>query len=189
MRVNIDEIKEGGLQRAWDLTREAVDEMVRDDRAGYRAQGPARVEAQLSKVEHRVLFRASSTTVLTAPCVRCLAPVTVEVPVKIDLTFVPEAKDRGGAGEVGRDRGAGRVYGSFGATAVNEETYSGKVIDLDPFVREQVVLSLPGYPLCMEACKGLCPLCGANLNESECGCDRKPPDPRWAEIEKLRKKP
>jgi uncharacterized protein len=41
--------------------------------------------------------------------------------------------------------------------------------------------------VCQAGCKGLCPGCGTNLNERECGCDRKVPDPRWAGLEKFRK--
>jgi uncharacterized protein len=189
MRVNIDEIKEGALPRAWDLRREEVDEMLTGDRAGYRAQGPTHVEARLSKVERRVFFQASSTPVLTAPCGRCLAPVTVEVPVRIDLTFVPEDEVREASGAREPERDAGRAGGSLEAVAVDEEAYSGKVIDLDPVVREQLLLSIPPYPVCRESCKGLCPVCGANLNDSDCKCDKKTPDPRWAGLEKFRQKP
>jgi uncharacterized protein len=186
MRVNIDEIKEDAPPRSWDLSREEVDEMLRGDRAGYRAQGPTHVEARLSKIERRVFFQASSTTILVAPCGRCLAPVTVEVPVRIDLTFVPEDEVREASGVTAQDRGVSRTAGSFAAASVDEETYAGKVIDLDPAVREQILLSIPGYPVCQESCRGLCPVCGANLNDGDCGCDRRTLDPRWAGLEKFR---
>ncbi len=189
MRVNIDEIKEDGLERAWDLTREAVDEIVRDDRAGYRAAAPAHVDARLSKVERRVLLRATSRARLTAPCGRCLTPVTVEVPVDVDLTFVPADESRLDGGGAVKDRGTSHSAASFEPAAVNEESSAGTVIDLDPYVREQLLLAIPQYPVCQEACKGLCPSCGANLNERECGCDRRTPDPRWAALEKLKPKP
>ena len=78
------------------------------------------------------------------------------------------------------------MAGSFDPRQAEEEVYSGKVIDLDPLVREQLVLSLPAYPVCREDCKGLCPVCGANLNERECGCDRHVPDPRWAGLKSIK---
>ena len=49
-----------------------------------------------------------------------------------------------------------------------------------------MLLSLPAYPVCQEGCKGLCSVCGNNLNERECGCDRKVPDPRWAGLAKVK---
>jgi uncharacterized protein len=107
------------------------------------------------------------------------------VPVDFELTMVPadEYEEKAGAAE---DKSHHPVAGSFDAEAAEEDLYTGKVIDLDPILREQVLLALPGYPVCQEGCKGLCTVCGANLNERECGCDRKVPDPRWAGLAKLK---
>jgi uncharacterized protein len=187
MRVNIDEIKEVGLQRDWDLTRELVDEIVREDNAGYRSRAPAHVAAHLSKVDRRVFLEVHSQASLTAPCGRCLGPVLAVVPVDFALTFVPKEAVASANPRHGDD-GAGHPHASFPPDAADEETYVGKTIDLDPVVREQILLALPSYPVCGESCKGLCPVCGTNLNERECACDRRVPDPRWAALEKLRAK-
>lgn len=187
MRVNIDEIKEGGLDKAWDLSRERVDEIVRGDNAGYRAAAPARVEVHLSKLERRVLAEGHTQASLTAPCGRCLTPVTLDLPVDFELTFVPQ-EDVAASAQDREERAPAPTGGSFTVESVNEETYAGKVIDLDPVVREQFLLALPSYPVCDDACKGLCSVCGANLNERDCGCDRHVPDPRWAGLEKLKPK-
>ncbi len=58
-------------------------------------------------------------------------------------------------------------------------------IDLEPLARETVVLELPQAPLCREDCLGLCPICGADRNESECSCE-PPRDPRWSVLDELR---
>jgi uncharacterized protein len=187
MRVNIDEIKELGIERAWDLAREDLDEVVRGDRAGYRAAAPAHVDARLEKLGRRVRLAARTRAELTAPCGRCLAPVAVAVPVDFELSLVPADEVEGGARGERREHGEGQAEGSFTADDVDEEPYRGKVIDLDPLIREQVLLALPAYPVCREGCKGLCPACGQSLNEKECGCDRHMPDPRWAGLEKLRR--
>jgi uncharacterized protein len=197
MRVNIDEIKEDGLQRSWDLTREVVDEMVSGDSAGYRAQGPLHVEGRLSRLDRRVVFQAHARASLSAPCGRCLGPVSVEVPLDYRLDYVPEGEVSGqqaGRGSAREDQDDDRHHdarprGTFGTDEVNEEIYQGKVIDLDPMLREQLLLALPGYPVCQDDCKGLCTVCGSNLNERDCGCDRRVPDPRWAGLEKLKQKP
>jgi DUF177 domain-containing protein len=185
MRVNIDEIKDAGLDRSWDLTREQLDAAVAGDRAGYRARGPAHVDAHLEKVERRVRVEAKAAAPLTVACGRCLSPVSVDVPVDFELTLVPadEYEEEEPRGE--QDAKA-RPGGSFEAAEAEEETYSGKTVDLDPFVREQIVLALPGYPVCDESCKGLCSVCGANLNDRECGCDRHVPDPRWAGLKNVK---
>ena len=58
-------------------------------------------------------------------------------------------------------------------------------VDLEPMVREAVVLALPLAPLCSDECRGLCPRCGADLNEGPCQCVPEP-DPRWAALDALR---
>jgi DUF177 domain-containing protein len=187
MLVNIDEIKEGGLQRAWDIAGEAVDEMVKGDPAGYRAKGSLHIESDLRKMARRVLFQARGRAPLGVPCGRCLTPVAVDVPIEFDMTFVPADEVQARDEDSDEGHSTGRPKRTFAADEVNEETYSGKAIDLDPVVREQLLLALPSYPVCQESCKGLCPVCGTNLNERDCGCDRRVPDPRWAALEKLGK--
>ena len=58
-------------------------------------------------------------------------------------------------------------------------------LDLKELVLSDLLLNLPMKHLCREDCKGLCPKCGANLNEGECGCNRKPVDPRFAALRDL----
>ncbi len=52
-------------------------------------------------------------------------------------------------------------------------------VDLTADMREAIILSFPSYPVCHPDCKGLCPQCGVNWNEQECGC-RPPADSRWS---------
>ena len=59
------------------------------------------------------------------------------------------------------------------------------VVDFGPLVRDAIVLELPMAPLCRDDCSGLCPECGANRNEGDCGCVA-PSDPRWANLDVLR---
>jgi uncharacterized protein len=185
MRVNIDEIKDHGLVREWDLSRDQVDEMVKGDAAGYKATAAAHVRAELRRVERRVLFHGKTSAALESECGRCLVPVPATVPVEFTLTLVPDNEYDDalpGADEApSKPRSA-----SFREDAAEEDVYHGKEIDLDPLVREQLVLALPEYPVCREGCKGLCSVCGANLNERECGCDRHVPDPRWAALKNVK---
>ena len=60
-------------------------------------------------------------------------------------------------------------------------------IDTAPLVREIVLLAVPMKPLCREDCKGLCPVCGTNLNHEDCGHRQQVVDPRWAKLLDLKK--
>ena len=103
-------------------------------------------------------------------------------------------RGRGSAGAVpSRCRAScgSRVHERFAdaplAGASDEELYPivDETIDLGPLARDAVVLELPMAPLCREDCAGLCPQCGANRNEGDCGCVA-PRDPRWANLDVLR---
>ena len=58
-------------------------------------------------------------------------------------------------------------------------------INTDHLLRENILLSLPIQPLCHEDCQGLCPRCGANLNQGACGCTEARVDPRLQILRKL----
>jgi uncharacterized protein len=76
----------------------------------------------------------------------------------------------------------------FVAGAVDEDDaydFDGAVVDLLAMVHDAVLLELPIAPLCSRACRGLCPQCGVDLNETTCECSGEP-DPRWATLNALR---
>src|SRR4029078_7025682 len=81
-----------------------------------------------------------------------------------------------------------KVREGFESNAVEGETYKLEHdhIDIEPLVREAVMLELPIAPLCRENCKGLCPNCGTNWNEANCDCDREAKDPRWSALDVLK---
>jgi uncharacterized protein len=56
-------------------------------------------------------------------------------------------------------------------------------IDLEPMIRDAVLLAMPFSPLCREDCKGLCARCGGDRNLGECSCPEVQADPRWAGLE------
>jgi uncharacterized protein len=60
--------------------------------------------------------------------------------------------------------------------------------EIDDLVREAIILSLPLKPLCSEDCKGLCPICGTDLNRSQCSCVKERTDPRWDQLKGLLKR-
>lgn len=58
--------------------------------------------------------------------------------------------------------------------------YTGDIITLDTMLQDNVIMNLPMRFLCKESCKGLCTVCGKNLNEGKCGCETKEIDSRLA---------
>lgn len=62
-----------------------------------------------------------------------------------------------------------------------------ETVDVTPDLREDVLMALPAYPVCREACAGLCPTCGKNLNEGRCSCP-PPGGLNWGALDGLKLK-
>ena len=56
------------------------------------------------------------------------------------------------------------------------------VLDMTEAIEQHIALNLPMKPVCRPDCKGICSTCGTNLNDSTCGCDKRPIDSRWAPL-------
>lgn len=95
------------------------------------------------------------------PCDRCLK--TVKVPLSVHAERSLDLADA--------DRPS---YAS-----------EGKLLDIDELVFHDLLLHWPARVLCRDDCKGICPVCGADLNAGDCGCDRQVLDPRMAAIQDI----
>lgn len=106
----------------------------------------------------------------------------------VEATWVGECRRCGGDVE-GRVKAAVRERFVPGGND-DEDAYplADDQVDLEPLLRDTVLLELPLAPLCAETCLGLCPQCGTNWNESPCQC-RPAIDQRWAALEELQDPP
>ncbi len=182
--IDVDEIDESGQEWQADLPREFVDAVLRGEPpTEFHAGGAAHVRARLTKLGRSVLVQSRFNVPLEGQCKRCLGKVRVDEPIDLTLTYVPRESARPEAARrAEQERGDEGLAPSFDPETVDEELYSGKSIDLGPALREQILLALPPPPLCDEACKGLCPTCGKDLNAGDCRCEKTTLDPRWAAL-------
>ncbi|OJH39836.1 YceD family protein [Cystobacter ferrugineus] len=189
MRVKIEEIRDEGLKLNERMSLEQLGTAL--EGSGFRATEPLAVSANLRKVSGGVLLQGQFTSRVAAACKRCLADAVLELPASFTINLVPESLARGedvlDEDELEeKDRGQGESGGSFSLEDTDEELFDGKVIDLEPIVREQVLLALPMNAVCREDCKGLCGQCGQNLNEKQCDCQEKYVDPRFAALKNIK---
>ncbi len=143
------------------------------------------VEGLLSGLGHLGVFVPEGAMV-HADLGLCSDPGGVTASGTVSTDWVGECRRCGGAVE-GRVVAAVRErYVPEDAADEDEDAYRmvDDVIDLEPLVRDAVLLELPLAPLCAETCLGLCPQCGTNWNESPCDC-RPAADPRWAPLDEL----
>lgn len=118
--------------------------------------GECRVCGTLSDYSGVLQFDAEFTFPYVAECARCLRQVRQELRFRVDRPVSEREQEEG-------------------ETVLQKED----VIDLSELMLEGIDEHLPGKHLCSDACKGLCPFCGTDLNEATCSCKR-PPDPRLA---------
>ena len=84
-------------------------------------------------------------------------------------------------------RTCGRCLKDFTAEHIENDAfvYDSDVIDITEPLREGLLLAEPMQALCKPDCRGLCPVCGADLNDGDCGCDRSTVDPRLAALKQF----
>jgi uncharacterized protein len=126
------------------------------------------LDLRLEAVMEGVLVSGAVTAPVEGECARCLRPVADEVLVDLQELYVYEDQP---VADEDTEEAAGRL--------------EGDLIDLEPVVRDAVVLELPLSPLCREDCPGLCPVCGARWDELPADHLHEQRDPRWDALRKL----
>ena len=141
----------------------------------YQVVAPVDLQFDIFKDKQQFRVVGGVKTTLELACGRCLEPFTLSVDQAFDLRYQPHAHNTGeGEREIEEDD-------------LTTAFYENDEIDLGQLLREQFYLALPMKPLCSDGCKGLCPVCGTNLNRSTCDCNRQWEDPRLAALKTLRK--
>ncbi|HEX9910136.1 MAG TPA: DUF177 domain-containing protein [Desulfatiglandales bacterium] len=127
----------------------------------FGLDAPLRVRAKVSRAADKFLVQGTIRGGIRIRCDRCLEPFhrELEAPFHVYLVVPREGSDQEEIELLDDD--------------MEVDFIKGDTIDLSDIVREQVYLSLPMRSICKESCRGLCPVCGANLNKSSCLC-RKP---------------
>lgn len=106
-------------------------------------------------------------------CMRCLQPVKTPLNIQFKVVYVaPENYTGEREAEIGTDD-------------LDIAIYDDEKLDLAEIAREQILLNLPTRFLCREDCSGLCQVCGANKNFTDCNCEEKQIDPRWSSLKDL----
>ena len=146
------------------------------DPESFRIVAPVSLVFDVYKNGSQFRLAGHTKTTLELPCSRCLEPMTAPVDLPFDLRYQPHAANTGeGEREIEEDD-------------LTTAFYQNDEIDLEHLMREQFYLAVPMKPLCSADCKGLCPMCGTNLNRDTCGCTPRWEDSRFAVLKTLNRK-
>jgi uncharacterized protein len=135
------------------------------ERTEYPLQGLAELDVSVRNTGGALIVEISGTAHVLAVCSRCLEPFDLTVP----FTTVEEFREEPGPSDPDQD------YYRF----------QGDKIVLDDIVADAFGVSVPYAPYCQPDCKGLCPMCGTNLNRETCDC-QEPHDSPWSLLGQLK---
>ncbi|BCB82166.1 metal-binding protein [Phytohabitans flavus] len=127
------------------------------------------LDLRMESVSEGVLVSGTASASVAGECSRCLRPVSDSVVVTIQELY---AYEHSATVETTDEDEVGRLQGDL--------------VDLEPALRDAVVLALPANPLCREDCPGLCPECGVPWDELPAGHSHEQVDPRWAALSQLK---
>jgi uncharacterized protein len=136
------------------------------------------VDARLESVTEGILLTADIFAIAKGECTRCLDPVEIEIERKVQELYYyaqklerPKKKKRNDdEDDLGED---------------DELMMDGDIMDLEPPIRDAIVLDLPINPLCSDDCPGLCPECGGKWAELPADHAHEVIDARWASLNGL----
>ena len=129
----------------------------------------------LERHDGNILLHGHLEGALRCTCSRCLdsfdQPVAADFDLLIKIGEMPPREE-----EL-----------ALSVADLDEEYCAAETLDLEPILREQILLALPLKPLCQENCLGLCRRCGANLNREQCSCQAEAPASPLAALAKWKK--
>ena len=163
IKINVAQIKKrlvGEKPLAYEL--EAAELEISPEEMGII--GSVKLVGTMSNAGDVLLLQAKMQCKVQRTCGRCLKEFTGVTEAEVVEKFYPA-----GADNIEND--------AF--------VYDSDVIDITEPLREGLLLAEPMQALCKPDCRGLCPVCGADLNDGDCGCDRLTVDPRLAALKQF----
>jgi len=150
------------VHRPGEMREKSIDVSVDDEMGnaviGVRTGSKLHIDARLESLHDGILVSGQVDATADGECVRCLIDVSIPVEVEFAELF------------------------AYSFDEAFDYTVQDDHVDLEPLVRDAVVLSLPFQPVCQEDCLGLCPECGVRLLDNPGHEHEAPVDPRWAAL-------
>jgi len=174
VKLRIDDITAEGREISFAEPEQEINRtLTRGALHEYFIKAPVQVSLLYYRAGSEVFVSGTLDAATTAACSRCVEEFDLPSHRRFRYVLAPKATND----ENDLALRAEDLEFSF---------YQGDEIDLTPLIREQALLALAERPLCREECRGLCPQCGANLNEGDCGCIIGGLDPRLAVLRNLK---
>lgn len=178
LRIRLEQLKEKSLSLEVDCPADrfpVLRQMIAEGACEFAA--PIRIRLRAERIGEMVEVDGGVESSLRLACDRCLRQFLSPLQSVFSLTYaqITAAADGSGPHPEPVEAEEGGLMGFY-----------GDAIDLRDGIQEQVILALPLRSLCSEACRGLCPQCGADLNQGACRCSPARADSAFAALAKLK---
>jgi len=132
-------------------------------------------EVKVTRLGDGLLVQGDIRADVDLRCSRCLDDITVPVDARLEEQFKPTVDVETGRAIKHEEQ---EEDDAFTIDNVHQ-------MDMSEPIRQALLVALPMRPLCRENCRGLCPVCGANRNNTDCGHHEEPMDSRWEGLREL----
>jgi uncharacterized protein len=181
LRLRINDLSEDKRFYEFEEESESFPVLAQMAREGEcRFLGPLKIRLEVQKIRDTIEVEGDLKMRVALSCSRCLKEYGTDLAIQFELTYVQESQ------HIPENTAEKEI--ELTAEEMGLVYFTGETIELREGIQEQAVLAFPIRPLCSEACQGLCPQCGANLNQGDCGCERRVPDSRFAVLKNLKLK-
>jgi uncharacterized protein len=175
--LDVDRITEEGLTVDWKEEPGVLSSYLGNfSQIDFHFETALDATATVWKVGQSIMVKGSLRAQLRLQCVRCLEEFSYPLSSTFEVALFP-AKEASFEEEEEVELGEDEMESNF---------YEGGEIHLSEIACEQIFLEIPYQPVCHEDCKGLCPVCGKDLNRAPCDCRREEFETGFAVLKKLK---
>ena len=171
MKLEVEEL--GTVPKSYGFELEPDAECLKDVPA--RFVSPLRATIEVWSEDGVIRSKGKLEGDAVRDCFRCLKLIESKLAIEFEAGFLTSDSD------------AESTERELSSDDLDFSVLTETALDLDEVAREQLMLALPDSVLCDDSCRGICPQCGKDLNESECECGSDDIDPRWKGLESLKK--
>ncbi|MFM8552333.1 MAG: YceD family protein [Nitrospiraceae bacterium] len=180
---HLSEIPAEGLQ----LTCAAQPDELQLDPSDVRVHGDLTLMVEIAKVGSTVHVSGELSGAFIRQCVRCLVEFDEPARIPFSADYRGEEPPAKPQPKRAKPRSEEDDADAEAAAVEAEDIYPlvGERLELAEMLREQIILATPMQPLCREDCRGLCPICGQDLNERQCDCPEERQESPFTVLRKL----
>jgi uncharacterized protein len=176
VKIRVDEIKDKTIDLSTvEKVADYPELLAFQESGGCTFLEPLRVQLTVAREYDHIRAHGRVATTVRLGCSRCLAEYETEIDSLFTVFYMPAASGILQDEEV-----------ELTEQDLVSATFEGDEIDFAREISEQFLTEIPLKPLCCEECKGLCPVCGADLNETDCGCNDESFSLKFGALKNLR---